>query len=52
MPSSQKQITEIKGEGMIASYLPPHLTHYFRGDLGTLPLRIPYYTCNATTVAR
>ena len=32
--------------------LPPQLTHYFSGDLGTLSLGIPYHTCNATTVAR
>ena len=32
--------------------LPPHLTHYFSGDLGTLSLGIPYHTCNATKVAR
>ena len=27
--------------------LPPQLTHYFSGDLGTLSLGIPYNTCNA-----
>ena len=32
--------------------LPPQLTHYFSGDLGTLSLGIPYHTCNATKVAR
>ena len=32
--------------------LPPQLTHYFSGDLGTLSLGIPYHTCNATTVAK
>ena len=32
--------------------LPPHLTHYFSGDLGTLSLGIPYCTCNATKVAK
>ena len=32
--------------------LPPQLTHYFSGDLGTLSLGIPYNTCNATKVAR
>ena len=32
--------------------LPPHLTHYFSGDLGTLSLGIPYHTCNTTKAAR
>ena len=32
--------------------LPPQLTHYFSGDLGTLSLGIPYHTCNATKIAR
>ena len=32
--------------------LPPHPTHYFSGDLGTLSLGIPYYTSNATKVAK
>ena len=32
--------------------LPPQLTHYFNGDLGTLSLGIPYHACNATKVAR
>ena len=32
-------------------FRPPHLTHYFSGDLGTLSLGIPYHTCNATKVA-
>ena len=32
--------------------LPPHLTHYFSGDLGTLLLVIPYCTCNAPKVAK
>ena len=32
--------------------LPPQLTHYFSGDLGTLSIRIQYHTCNATKVAR
>ena len=33
------------------SPLPPHLTHYFSGYLGTLSLGIPWHTCNATKVA-
>ena len=32
--------------------LPPQLTHYFSGDLGTLSLGIPHHTCIATKVAR
>ena len=33
------------------SPLPPHLTHYFSGYLGTLSLGIPQHTCNATKIA-
>ena len=32
--------------------VPPHPTHYFSRDLGTLSLGIPYHICNATKVAR
>ena len=32
--------------------LPPQLTHYISGDLGTLSLGIPHHTCIATKVAR
>ena len=32
--------------------LPPHLTHYFSGDLGTLSIGIPYHIYNTTKVAR
>ena len=32
--------------------VPPHPTHYFSRDLGTLSLGIPYHTYNATKVAR
>ena len=38
MPSSRKQITEIKGEGMIVGYLLPPLVHHMVTARSMLPL--------------